>query len=478
MCSLFLFGSITIPPCLALSIIEISHGEMAKSGKLTGALRCLLLKARTPIPSRPLHNVPPYPLQKRALYSPFQHYKLLPTLGKQVKCWLPARHASSASIPLSQASAGKVELVGHLVAKGVKAQKQVGLWLFGCSAWVFSMVIIGGVTRLTKSGLSMTDWKFMGSFPPMSHIEWQAEFEKYQNSPEYKRVNKGMSVDDFKLIYWIEYAHRMWGRGLGLFFTGPFVYFLCKGFITRQLGLRLASLLALGAGQGLVGWWMVKSGLEEPESQYQQPKVSPYRLAGHLMVAFSLYTGLLWTALSVVTPQQQALNMDFVKGSARLRKFALPLGLLVGLTAASGAFVAGNDAGHAFNTFPKMGDHWLPEGLFELQPWTRNFFENTATVQLDHRVLAMTTLASIMAVSLVTRKLTLEPRVRNLVKFTLGMSVLQVTLGISTLLLYVPVSLGVAHQAGALMLFTSVLALLHALRKPSPAALHSLVRAL
>eukprot|EP00250_Pteridium_aquilinum_P010977 c19760_g1_i1 orf=330-1700(-) len=454
---------------------------MAKSSKLTGALWGLLLKARArsaPAPSRPLHS-PPYSHQKRASTSPFQHHQLYPALGKQVRSWVPVRQASSvssASVPLIQATAGKAEVVGNLVAKGVEAQKQVGLWLFGCSAWVFSMVIIGGVTRLTKSGLSMTDWKFMGSFPPMSPSEWQAEFEKYQNSPEYKRVNKGMNVDDFKLIYWIEYAHRMWGRGLGLFFTGPLVYFLCKGYITRQLGLRLASLLVLGAGQGLVGWWMVKSGLEEPESQYQQPKVSPYRLAGHLMVAFGLYSGLLWTAFSVARPQQQAQNMNFVKGSARLQRIALPLGILVGLTAASGAFVAGNDAGHAFNTFPKMNDQWIPEGLFELQPWTRNFFENTATVQLDHRVLAITTLVSIMAMSLVARKLTLEPRVQRLVNVTLGISILQVTLGISTLLLYVPVSLGVAHQAGALSLFTSVLALLHALKKPSPAALRAIVR--
>lgn len=357
---------------------------MAKGSKLAVALHGFLRgRVRPPVfprlgaPGRSLQNTSSFLEEMKLLTSPFQRYPHFSAFGKKANSWVRVHHASttsSASFSLYQATAGKAETISHLVAKGVKSQKQVGLWLFGCSAWVFSMVIIGGVTRLTKSGLSMTDWKFMGSFPPMSPSEWQAEFEKYQNSPEYKRVNKGMTVDDFKLIYWIEYAHRMWGRGLGLFFAGPFMYFLCKGFITKQLGLRLASLLALGAGQGLVGWWMVKSGLEEPDSQYQQPKVSPYRLAGHLMAAFGLYSALLWTALSAVLPQREVQNIDWVRGSARLRSIALPVAILVGLTAASGAFVAGNDAGHAFNTFPKMGDHWIPKGLFELQPLTRNFF--------------------------------------------------------------------------------------------------------
>lgn len=336
------------------------------------------------------------------------------------------------------------------------------------------MVVLGGVTRLTRSGLSMTDWKFMGSFPPISSEEWEAEFEKYQKSPEYKRVNKGMSVEDFKFIYWMEYAHRMWGRGLGLFFTGPFVYFLFKGFITKHLALRLLLLLVLGAGQGFVGWWMVKSGLEEPESVYAQPKVSPYRLAGHLVSAFAIYSALLWTALTTLMPEPRVGNMDWVRGSARLRSVALPVAALVGLTAASGAFVAGNDAGHAFNTFPKMGDNWIPEELLALQPLARNFFENTATVQFDHRVLATTTLVAITVMWLVGRRASLDPHIRKLVNATFGMSLLQVMLGVSTLLLYVPVSLGVAHQAGALTLLTVILTLLHSLRHPSPAALKAL----
>ncbi|XP_021665729.1 cytochrome c oxidase assembly protein COX15 isoform X2 [Hevea brasiliensis] len=289
-----------------------------------------------------------------------------------------------------------------LVTGGPRAQKMVGIWLFGSAMWVFSMVVLGGVTRLTRSGLSMTDWKFTGSLPPVSDEEWLNEFEKYKQSPEYKRVNKGMSVEDFKFIYWMEYAHRMWGRGLGIMFALPFSYFLRKGYITLRLGLRLSTLFALGAGQGLIGWWMVKSGLEEPASDYAQPR------------------------------------------------------------------------GHAYNTFPKMGDTWIPEDIFEMKPLIRNFFENTSTVQLDHRILATTTLISIGGLWWFTRKLDIHPAVRSLIGSTLGMAALQVTLGISTLLSYVPVSLGTAHQAGALTLMTLMILLNHTVRKPSVSLLKSL----
>ncbi|KAF0896061.1 hypothetical protein E2562_018178 [Oryza meyeriana var. granulata] len=227
----------------------------------------------------------------------------------------------------------------------------------------------------------MTDWKFTGSLPPMSDEEWQLEFEKYKLSPEYKRVNKGMSLEDFKFIYWMEYGHRMWGRALGFLFSVPFAYFIAKGYVTCQLGLRLLALFALGAGQGLIGWWMVKSGLEEPASEYVQPRVSPYRLATHLTSAFVIYCGILWTALSVVMPEPPAGSMNWVNSAAKIKKLAIPVSAVVGITAISGAFVAGNDAGHAYNTFPKMGDTWIPEDVFTMEPFIRNFFENTSTVQ-------------------------------------------------------------------------------------------------
>ncbi|CAL4976526.1 unnamed protein product [Urochloa decumbens] len=364
-----------------------------------------------------------------------------------------------------------------LVTKGPQAQKAVGIWLFGCAAWVFSLVIIGGITRLTRSGLSMTDWKFTGEIPPMSDDAWQLEFEKYKQSPEYKRVNKGMSLEDFKFIYWMEYAHRMWGRALGFLFAGPFAYFIAKGYVTRQLGLRLSALFALGGAQGLIGWWMVKSGLEEPTSEYVQPRVSPYRLATHLTSAFAIYCGILWTALSVVMPYPPTGSMNWVNGAAKIRKLAIPVSAVVGITAISGAFVAGNDAGHAYNSFPKMGDTWIPEDVFSMEPFIRNFFENTSTVQLNHRILATTTLLSVGGLWLAARKIDMHPAVKSLIGSTFGMAALQVTLGISTLLMYVPTSLGSAHQAGALTLLSLMILLTHTLRRPSPALLKSLATA-
>ncbi|KAL2316611.1 hypothetical protein Fmac_030487 [Flemingia macrophylla] len=372
------------------------------------------------------------------------------------------------------AEARHKEELKMLVTAGSHARKVVGIWLFGSAAWVFSMVVLGGLTRLTRSGLSMTDWKFTGTLPPLSDEEWLQEFEKYKQSPEYKRVNRGMKIEEFKFIYWMEYAHRMWGRALGVIFALPYSYFLHKGYITVRLGLRLCALFALGAGQGLIGWWMVKSGLEEPPSEYSPPRVSPYRLAAHLTSAFAIYCGLFWTALSVVMPEPPAESLTWVRGAAKVRRLALPISVLVGLTAVSGAFVAGNDAGHAFNTFPKMGDTWIPEDIFEMKPLIRNFFENTSTVQLDHRVLATATLISMGVLWWSTRKLDIHPAVRSVIGGALGMAALQVTLGISTLLSYVPVSLGTAHQAGALTLLTFMLLLNHTIRRPSLSLLKSL----
>ncbi|XP_051203393.1 heme A synthase COX15 isoform X1 [Lolium perenne] len=384
---------------------------------------------------------------------------------------------ASAALNPTVANAAANSALKQLVTKGPGAQKAVGIWLFGCAAWVFSMVILGGVTRLTRSGLSMTEWKFAGGLPPMSEEEWLLEFEKYKLSPEYMRVNKGMNLEDFKFIYWMEYAHRMWGRALGFVFAVPFGYFVAKGYVTRQLGLRLSALFALGGGQGLIGWWMVKSGLEEPASEYVEPRVSPYRLAAHLTSAFAIYCGILWTALSVVMPEPPAESMNWVKGAAKLRKLAIPVSAVVGITAVSGAFVAGNDAGRAYNTFPKMGDTWIPEDVFSMVPFIRNFFENTSTVQLNHRILATTTLLSVSGLWLAARKIDMHPAVKSLVGSTLGMAALQVTLGISTLLMYVPTSLGSAHQAGALTLLSLMILLTHTLRRPSPALLKSLASA-
>ncbi|TXG46635.1 hypothetical protein EZV62_027868 [Acer yangbiense] len=297
-----------------------------------------------------------------------------------------------------------------LVLGGPNAQKMVRIWLFGSAAWVFSMVVLGGVTRLIRSGLSMTDWKFTGGLPPLSDEGWFQEFEKYKQSPEmningkYKlhcSVNKGMSIEDFKFIYWMEYAHRMWGRGIGIIFALPFSYFLRKGYITLRLGLRLFS-FRTWCWPGF--YWLVDGEkwfrgkkfstisssfflfcgvfwLLEPPSEYAQPRVSPYRLAAHLTSAFVIYSGLFWTGLSVVMPEPPAESVTWVCGAAKVKKLALPVGFIVGITAISGAFVAGNGAGRAYNTFPKMGDTWILDDIFDMKPLIRNFFENTSTVQ-------------------------------------------------------------------------------------------------
>ncbi|KQJ98805.1 cytochrome c oxidase assembly protein COX15 [Brachypodium distachyon] len=425
----------------------------------------------TPPPQQPTGGF--FSASQIASFHAFRSLGLKSSLGQCTR----KMSTPAAALDSSMASATANSGLKLLVTKGPQAQKAVGIWLFGCAAWVFSMVILGGVTRLTRSGLSMTDWKFAGGLPPMSEEEWLLEFEKYKQSPEYARVNKGMNLEDFKFIYWMEYAHRMWGRALGFVFAVPFAYFVAKGYVTRQLGLRLSALFALGGGQGLIGWWMVKSGLEEPASEYVEPRVSPYRLATHLTSAFVIYCGILWTALSVVMPDPPAESMNWVKGAAKFRKLAIPVSAVVGITAISGAFVAGNDAGRAYNTFPKMGDTWIPEDVFSMEPFIRNFFENTSTVQLNHRILATTTLLSVCGLWLAARKINMHPAVKSLIGSTLGMAALQVTLGISTLLMYVPTSLGSAHQAGALTLLSLMILLTHTLRRPSPALLKSLASA-
>jgi len=351
------------------------------------------------------------------------------------------------------------------------AAKQVSAWLGFSAAWVASMVVLGGVTRLTRSGLSMTDWKFTGEKPPQSQADWDAEFAKYQMSPEFQKVNSRMTLDEFKFIYWMEYTHRMWGRILGLVFAVPAAYFVARGVVTRRLGTRLGLLFLMGGTQGLVGWWMVKSGLQAPTKEYDTPRVSPYRLAAHLASAFSIYAVLLWSALSLAAPVPQlaAAAPAVQAAAARLRGAAVPLSCLIAITAASGAFVAGLDAGHAYNTFPLMGGRIVPEEYWAIPGW-RNAFENTAAVQFHHRVLALTTLAAVGATWVAHRGAPLPPSTHRWLGALAAVTAGQVALGVTTLLTYVPVSLGAAHQANALALFSVALALLHSLRRPLGAA--------
>lgn len=332
-----------------------------------------------------------------------------------------------------------------------KERKAVAYWLLICCGLVFAMVVLGGVTRLTGSGLSMVDWRpLLGWLPPIGDSEWERVFTLYQQSPEYRLVNSHMDVHAFKSIFWLEYLHRLLGRLIGLVFFIPFVFFLVTKRIRRSEWGKYASMFVLGGLQGVLGWYMVKSGLVD------NPHVSQYRLTAHLVAAFLIYAFMFWVALSLLYPVAQ-------KSPHRWFRPALLVTGLVSVTIISGGFVAGLKAGKIFNNFPKMGDGWLPPGGLSLSPLWRNIFENTATVQFNHRVLAITTFVCILVFFLKSRRAVLPGRASRATKALLHTSVLQVALGITTLVLAVPIILGAIHQAVAMLLFTVSLYLTHSL---------------
>jgi len=335
-----------------------------------------------------------------------------------------------------------------------RQNRSVATWLLICCGLVFAMVVLGGVTRLTGSGLSMVDWRpLMGVLPPMSDAEWQRVFELYQQSPEFQKVNSHMDVDAFKGIFWLEFLHRLLGRAIGIVFFVPFVVFVVKGYIQKHEWLKYLTMFILGGLQGLLGWYMVKSGLIDV------PHVSQYRLTAHLVAAFLIYAYMFWVAMSLLFPASP--------NASRHAWYHRTIGLaiLASVTIISGGFVAGLKAGKIYNTFPMMGDDWLPPGILALEPFWRNFFDNPETVQFDHRWLAMTTFVIIVIYWFNARKAELPRRARPAVNAILHTAVLQVALGIATLLLAVPVVLGAAHQGVALLLFTVILYLVHALHR-------------
>ncbi len=336
-----------------------------------------------------------------------------------------------------------------------RARRQVAGWLLLCCTMIFAMVVLGGLTRLTGSGLSMVEWDpIFGVLPPLEQSAWERVFTKYRASPEYRKINVGMDLQGFKSIYWFEYSHRLLGRTIGTVFLLPFLYFLFKRKLTARLAPRLGFAFILGALQGLLGWYMVKSGLVD------NPHVSQYRLTAHLSLALLIYAYLLWLLYDLLLPPAApAQPTPGLKNAAKLL-----LGL-VATTIVSGGFVAGLKAGHAYNTFPKMGDQWLPPAGWTLQPGWRNLFENIATVQFDHRVLATLTFCTVLLVWLSARRRALTASARTALDLLMLMAVLQVSLGIGTLLLHVPVALAAAHQAGALLVLTLTLLVVHRLHK-------------
>lgn len=370
--------------------------------------------------------------------------------------------------------------------------KSLGTWVLGCGGMVFGMVVVGGTTRLTRSGLSMTDWRPQGRLPPMNLAEWEVEFDKYRDFPEFKRLNMSMTLDEFKSIYYWEWGHRMWGRAIGVCFAAPLVYFAARRQIPRHLYGRLGLLFGMGGMQGAIGWWMVKSGLDHEHifgiqrSEHDTPRVSPYRLTTHLSMAFATYGLLLWTGLDLLRKSADArggaaaqavvdseanllAKPELARALRRLRGTSKVATVALGVTILSGAFVAGNDAGRAYNDFPLMAGRWIPEEIWDASLGIRNFFENTATVQFDHRVLATTTGLSVGAVALAARRpallwASLPVPAKTAVMAMVGVTASQYALGVTALMTYVPVHLGVAHQAGALSTWTAAVYLLHGLR--------------
>jgi len=316
-------------------------------------------------------------------------------------------------------------------------RRRVAIWLLACAALVFLIVAVGGVTRLTRSGLSIVEWQpLVGAVPPLSQADWQELFAKYQATPEYRHVNAGMDLEGFKRIFWWEYAHRLLGRLIGLVYLLPFLWFLLRRRIEGSLAGKLWAVFALGALQGALGWFMVMSGLVD------DPRVSPFRLTAHLGVALAIVAALLWIALDLLRP----------RAGPRSRAAAALAGLVF-VMALSGAMVAGLRAGAAYNTFPLMNGHLVPPEWLMLEPWWRNFGYNMATVQLVHRTIFWLLLALVPLAWWTGRR-------QASAHALLGAFALQATLGISTLLAGVPVALAAAHQAGAVLLLAA--ALVHA----------------
>jgi heme a synthase len=333
------------------------------------------------------------------------------------------------------------DMVATAAVRAAPANRAIGIWLLACCAMIFAMVVIGGITRLTESGLSIVEWRpITGILPPLDEAAWQVEFDKYRQIDQYRLMNQGMGLDAFKTIFFWEWFHRLWGRLIGVVFAVPFVWFLVRGQVQGALAAKLFALFCLGGLQGAIGWWMVKSGLEA-----NMLAVSQYRLAIHLGLALLLYLGLLWIAL------------DLLRARAAPRASALAVLALAYTTALAGAFVAGLDAGLHFNTFPLMDGRFVPAGYSDIQPFWKNLFENHASVQFNHRWLGIACLLAVGAFAWSLRAQ--APKTALAMVLAVGA---QVSLGIATLLLWVPVPLAAAHQAGSVVLLTAVAFAAHA----------------
>lgn len=324
-------------------------------------------------------------------------------------------------------------------------------------------LVIGGITRLTRSGLSIVDWApIMGVVPPLSEAAWQQAFDAYRAFPEYQELRQGMSLGEFKFIFFWEYLHRLVARTIGVVFLVPFLVFAVRGYLSRPLARRALVLFALGAGQGLMGWFMVMSGLVD------EPRVSHYRLAAHLSLAFVIFGYAVWLARELSVGRAPSV---VARGSRALLLHGLGwLGGLLGVQIVWGAFVAGLKAGYYYNTFPLMAGSLVPPDFMRVQPALLNLVENPSAVQWLHRLLGTALLVAATVFFARVRRSTVDARSQRLNAIFLGLVAAQYVTGVLTLLFYVPVSLGVLHQAMAMIIVGAWLVFLHHARHlhPSP----------
>lgn len=331
----------------------------------------------------------------------------------------------------------------------------VAVWLLACCALVFAMVVVGGITRLTHSGLSIVEWQpITGALPPLDAAQWEEAFAKYRRTPEFRLRNPGMTLEGFKGIFWWEYAHRLLGRIIGLVFLLPLVYFVYRRVVTGALAWKLGGVFILGALQGALGWYMVQSGLVD------DPRVSSLRLAAHLGMAFLIYGLMLWIALGLLHPIR-------VPASDSARRRAGLLVAVVFVMVLSGALVAAIRAGLAYNTWPLMNGHWIPPEIMVIEPWWRNFLDNMATVQFVHRLLAVLVLLVTLIVWAGVQREPPNRRARAWSHALLAVGIAQAAVGVATLVQQVPLPFAALHQAGAVLLFTCAIGVRHALR-PAP----------
>ena len=336
------------------------------------------------------------------------------------------------------------------------SQNPVIVWLFAGAILVASMVVIGGITRLTQSGLSMVEWNLiMGSVPPLNEADWQISFDKYKSSPEYKIVNKHFTLQEFKSIFWWEYIHRMLGRLIGIIFIIPFVIFLIQKRIDKPLLWKLVMIFILGGFQGFLGWFMVKSGL------VNDPHVSHYRLAAHLVAALTLFSLIFWITLDLIYKEKDENQRQHDFG--KIRKLGIFGLTLLGLQIVYGAFVAGLKAGLYYNTWPKMGTGWMPSEVFESvsRAGLISFLDNITLVQFIHRWLGWAVFGIVIWIFIEVRKGVLNIQIAKGVYFIFAAVLLQITLGVLTLIYQVPVALGVIHQFGALLLLAGFIFLIN-----------------